>query len=66
MGQKRKILILTASYGHGHITAAKSISEAISKNFPEHETKIIDLLQFWNPQQRFLFFFQKFKRFFVL
>jgi processive 1,2-diacylglycerol beta-glucosyltransferase len=55
---KKKILILTASYGTGHITAAKAINEAFNKNFPEYETKIIDFLQF-RKQQSQLTFFQK-------
>jgi processive 1,2-diacylglycerol beta-glucosyltransferase len=55
---KKKLLILTASYGTGHVTAAKSINEAINKNFSEYETKIVDFLQFKKEQTK-LTFFQK-------
>ncbi|MEN3013256.1 MAG: glycosyltransferase [Endomicrobiia bacterium] len=41
---KKKLLILTASYGTGHITAAKSIQQMISLKYPEIETKIVDVL----------------------
>ena len=55
---KKKILILTANYGTGHITAAKSIQESINKHFVEYEMKILDFLQF-RKQQSQLTFFQK-------
>ena len=32
-----KILIFYASYGGGHLTAAKSIYEYITANYPKHD-----------------------------
>lgn len=56
----KKVLILTASYGTGHITAAKSINEAIKHTHPDWEVKIIDYLTMKKslPQGE-LTFFQK-------
>lgn len=45
------ILILTASYGTGHITAAKSIQDAFNSFLPEAKTKIIDFLLINKSQQ---------------
>lgn len=53
------ILILTASYGTGHITAAKSIQDAFNLFFPEAKTKIIDFLSINKDQKDQLSFFQK-------
>lgn len=46
----KKILILTASYGSGHLTAARYVNEAIKKLYPnEAETEILDLVKIGNP-----------------
>jgi len=56
----KKILILTASYGTGHLTAAKAIQDAINKNFVEYGTKIVDFLyRDKDVQPTKLTFFQK-------
>lgn len=54
------VLILTASYGTGHITAAKSIQQAFNLYFPHINTKIIDFLLInKNQGKEQLTFFQK-------
>ncbi|MCS7230690.1 MAG: glycosyltransferase [Elusimicrobiota bacterium] len=54
----KKILILTASYGTGHITAAKSVEAAVNFVYPQFSTKIIDFL-FMAKSQNKPTFFQK-------
>ena len=44
----KKVLIFYASYGGGHLNAAKSIKEYIDKNFSEYETEIIDCMKYVN------------------
>ncbi|MCX7956824.1 MAG: hypothetical protein N2643_02890, partial [Endomicrobia bacterium] len=41
---KKRLIILTASYGTGHITAAKSIQEAFLMLYPDVEVKVVDFL----------------------
>lgn len=56
----KKVLLLTASYGTGHISAAKSINEVIKFCHPDWEVKIVDYLTLKKclPQGK-LTFFQK-------
>ncbi len=44
----KKILIFYASYGGGHLNAAKSIKECIDKNYNECETELIDCMKYVN------------------
>ncbi len=44
----KKILIFYASYGNGHLSAAKSIESVINEQYPEIETKIIDCMKYVN------------------
>ena len=44
----KKILIFYASYGGGHLTAAKSIEEYINKNYPDTDTELIDCMKYVN------------------
>ena len=44
----KKIIIFYASYGGGHLSAAKSIESAINEKYPEIETKIIDCMKYVN------------------
>lgn len=44
----KKILILYAAYGGGHLSAAKSIKEYIDINYNEYETNIIDCMKYIN------------------
>ena len=44
----KKILIFYASYGGGHLNAAKSIEEYFIKNYPDVETKLIDCMKYVN------------------
>ncbi len=55
----KKVLLLTASYGTGHITATKSLDEAFRKLYPEVETKTLDFLKINGGTQTQLTFFQK-------
>ena len=41
----KKILIFYASYGGGHLNAAKSIKEYIDANYKNCETELIDWSQ---------------------
>jgi processive 1,2-diacylglycerol beta-glucosyltransferase len=49
MNPVRKVLILSASYGEGHQQAAKAIREALWKEDPAVEVRIVDYLQMVNP-----------------
>ena len=41
----KKILIFYASYGGGHLSAAKSIQECILKNYKDVDTELIDCMK---------------------
>ena len=43
-----KILIFYASYGGGHLNAAKSIKEYIDANYKNCETELIDCMKYVN------------------
>lgn len=44
----KKILIFYASYGGGHLTAAKSIKEYLEINYPKSEVELIDCIKYIN------------------
>ena len=44
----KKILIFYASYGGGHLSAAKSIENVIKKQYKNVETKLIDCMKYVN------------------
>ena len=44
----KKIIIFYASYGGGHLSAAKSIEKHISNNFPENNIQLIDCMKYIN------------------
>lgn len=44
----KKVLIFYASYGGGHLSAAKSIKEYIDENYENVETKMIDCIKYIN------------------
>ena len=44
----KKILIFYASYGGGHLNAAKSIQEFIDNNYKDIETELIDCMKYIN------------------
>lgn len=44
----KKILIFYASYGGGHLSAAKSIKQYIDENYTDVETKMIDCVKYIN------------------
>ena len=44
----KKILIFYASYGGGHLSAAKSIESVINSEYPNIETKLIDCMKYVN------------------
>lgn len=44
----KKILIFYASYGGGHLNAAKSIYECILENYPQMEVELIDCMKYVN------------------
>lgn len=46
----KKILIFYASYGGGHLNAAKSIKECIDTNYNDCETELIDCMKYVNKQ----------------
>lgn len=43
-----KILIFYASYGNGHLSAAKSIENVINEKYPNIETKLVDCMKYVN------------------
>ena len=46
----KKILIFYASYGGGHLSAAKSIESVINEQYPDVETKLIDCMKYVNKE----------------
>ena len=44
----KKVLIFYASYGGGHLNAAKSIKECIDTNYSDYETELIDCMKYIN------------------
>lgn len=42
----KKVLILYASYGGGHLSAAKSIQKCIEENYPGIQSEIIDCIKY--------------------
>lgn len=44
----KKILILYAAYGGGHLSAAKSIKDYIDKNYSDTETYLVDCIKYIN------------------
>lgn len=44
----KKILIFYASYGGGHLSAAKSIESVINEQYPNIETKLVDCMKYVN------------------
>lgn len=42
----KKVLIFYASYGGGHLSAAKSIKQYIDKNYKDVETKMVDCVKY--------------------
>ena len=44
-----KILILTAKYGMGHVSAANSIKEEIEKFHPGAQVEIVDFYEYSMP-----------------
>ena len=44
----KKILIFYASYGGGHLSAAKSIKQYIDENYTDVQTEIIDCVKYIN------------------
>lgn len=44
----KKILIFYASYGGGHLNAAKSIKECIDNTYTDCETELIDCMKYVN------------------
>lgn len=44
----RKVLIFYASYGGGHLSAAKSIKECISSDYPDVDVELIDCMKYIN------------------
>ena len=44
----KKVLIFYASYGGGHLSAARSIKEYIDENYPNIETNLVDCVKYIN------------------
>ena len=45
MNEKPRILVLTLSFGAGHISAAQSVASEFQKQIPECEVRLIDALE---------------------
>ena len=43
-----KVLISYASYGGGHLNAAKSIEACFKKNYPNFDVELIDCMKYVN------------------
>ena len=44
----KKILVLYAKYGGGHLAAANSISKFIEDNYKDAEVKTLDFVEYFN------------------
>ena len=44
----RKVIIFYASYGGGHLSAARSIKENIETNYKDVDIKLIDCMEYVN------------------
>lgn len=44
----KKVLIFYASYGGGHLSAARSIKEYINNNYPDVKTNLVDCIKYVN------------------
>ena len=44
----KKIMLAYASYGGGHLSAAKNLKEFIEKNYPEYEVFLFDCMKYIN------------------
>ena len=44
----KKVIVFYASYGGGHLSAARSINEYIENNYPDIQTEIIDCVKYIN------------------
>ncbi len=44
----RKVMIFYASYGGGHLSAARSIKECIETNYPDIEVALVDCMEYVN------------------
>ena len=44
----KKVIVLYASYGGGHLSAARSINEYIENNYPNINTELIDCVKYIN------------------
>ena len=44
----KKVLIFYASYGGGHLSAAKSIQKYITENYEDVESQMVDCMKYIN------------------
>ena len=44
----KKVIVFYASYGGGHLSAARSINEYIENNYPDIQTELIDCVKYIN------------------
>ena len=44
----RKVMIFYASYGGGHLSAARSIKECIETNYPDVDVALVDCMEYVN------------------
>lgn len=44
----RKVMIFYASYGGGHLSAARSIKECLETNYSDVETTLVDCMEYVN------------------
>ena len=51
---KVKVLIFYASYGGGHLSAAKAMKEVIQKKYPSYEIEVIDCMEYLNKPINFI------------
>ena len=50
----KKILIFYASYGGGHLSAAKSINNYLNENYPDIKTELVDCMKYINIISSFI------------
>lgn len=51
----KKVLIVYATGGMGHVTAAKAVEQAFAEKYPDVETKNVDVLDYSDPMYKKVF-----------
>ena len=48
-----RVLLLSASIGHGHVRAAQALEQALARWFPGHESRHVDIMEVHPAEEYF-------------